>query len=87
MEVPHAIRIPKSTTFWPARGHWVFRVRDGKATASFACPACGDVGSLLTHDIAANGLVTPSVMCNGVVNGTKCAYHERIQLSEWTGHK
>jgi hypothetical protein len=58
-------------------------MREGKATASMSCPACGDVGSLFTHEIAPDGIVKPSVLCNR----QGCDYHQHIRLAGWTGRK
>jgi len=73
------IPIPKSSEQRPAKGEWSPRVVGGKRTAQLACPKCGDSGSLCTHEIAADGSVTPSVMCNA------CDYHESgLRLEGWT---
>lgn len=47
-------------------------------SASFTCPN-GHVGTLSDHDIAADGSVTPSVVCS--YDG--CDFHEYIQLEGW----
>ena len=51
----------------------------GKRRVLFACPLCGDVG-LLNHEIADDGIVTPSVQCPNIA----CTFHEMIKLLEWT---
>ena len=70
--------IPKAGDKFPATGTWSPRVVAGKRTAQLSCPNCGDSGSLCTHEIAADGTVTPSVMCNA------CDYHESgLKLEGW----
>jgi len=47
-------------------------------TALFCCPN-GHIGSLSDHDIAADGTVSPSVVCSK----EGCNFHEFIQLVDW----
>lgn len=65
-----------STERWLPKGHWRFTFSDGKFTATIACPNCGAQGALDDHDIADDGRVTPSVVC-------ECGFHNTIQLSGW----
>lgn len=44
--------------------------------ATFTCPNCKQVGTLIDHDIADDGTVTPSVVCD-------CGFHEWIYLVGW----
>lgn len=61
-------------------GTWkVLETTDGKK-ASFVCPNCEELGSLAGHTIAADGAVTPSVVCSYM-----CGFHEFIRLNEWNG--
>ena len=72
------IPIPQSRFEQPTTGMWSPRTRDGKKTAQLSCPKCGDAASLCDHKIAADGTVTPSVMCN------VCDYHESgLRLEGW----
>lgn len=49
--------------------------------ASFTCPACGGIASLSNHEIAANGAVSPSVVCP-----FGCEFHEFILLEGWESY-
>ncbi len=53
---------------------------EGQRTALFCCPN-GHIGTLSDHDIAADGIVSPSVVCPGRENG--CAFHDWIKLEGW----
>jgi len=45
-----------------------------------SCPTCGFLGSLDDHEIAADGLITPSVDCPN----ESCAFHESgCRLEGW----
>jgi hypothetical protein len=50
-----------------------------KRTALFACPVCGNVFSLSGHNIATDGIVSPSVVCPY----PPCTFHEFIQILGW----
>jgi hypothetical protein len=51
---------------------------DGSPSAYFWCPDCGALGSLLGHEIDAQGNVTPSVLIH------PCGFHESgIRLEGW----
>ncbi len=58
----------------------VARLESGGATAMMAC-SNGHVASLSDHEIAADGSVTPSVVCPE----TGCDFHEYVKLNGWTG--
>jgi hypothetical protein len=58
---------------------WSKVVINGKVEVRLTCPLCG-LQSLLDHEIAADGTVTPSVVCPG---GTSCTWHEVIKLEGW----
>jgi hypothetical protein len=61
-----------------APGTWRHGTSDGSPTAFFRCPQCPTLGALAgTHDIAADGTVTPSVVC------PNCSFHEWIKLDGW----
>ncbi|MBU2118771.1 MAG: hypothetical protein KJ954_14380 [Alphaproteobacteria bacterium] len=63
------------------RGHWHgARLEDGRRACIISCPGCGNYGSLSGHSIAADGTVTPSVVCT--VPG--CGFHEWIKLEGWS---
>ena len=48
--------------------------------AIIVCPGCGMEASVgkATHSVAADGTVTPSVVCPHV-----CPFHEWIRLEDW----
>jgi hypothetical protein len=75
------VNVPKDTgqaKNWQAPGTWRPGTSDGEPTAFFHCPMCLTVGSLHgTHEIAADGKVTPSVVC------PNCEFHEWISLVGW----
>ena len=62
------------------RGRWRPAVRDGERTANLSCPLCGAVASLSQHAIAADGAVSPSVVCPSDI----CAFHEFVTLTDWS---
>lgn len=73
---------PKGT--WPhgkpEKGTWHGGKKStGVRTALLSCPDCGKIGSLGDHKIAANGAVSPSVVCP--TEG--CRFHEWIILDGW----
>lgn len=64
------------------RGTWRAVLRDGERAAAFACPKCdfrGGLGFGTNHVIANNGIVSPSVVCDGA----GCDFHEHVQLEGW----
>jgi ribosomal protein S27AE len=65
--------IPKS----PEIGSWMRITSDGRETARVACPRCGIAQSLADHEIATDGTVTPSALCD-------CGFHEMIALDGWS---
>ena len=58
---------------------WKGVIRDGVRTAGMTCPN-GHTASLSGHAIAADGKVSPSVVCPH--NG--CDFHEYVQLEGWS---
>ena len=48
-------------------------------TANVSCPTCGQVASLSGHSIAADGMVTPSLVCPY----PGCTFHEYVKLEGW----
>ena len=59
-------------------GRWRAIVLDNVLTAEISCPGCGRCGRLSDHAIAADGIVSPSVVC------TACPFHAWIKLVGWT---
>lgn len=53
-----------------------------RKSASFVC-SNGHDGALLDHEIASDGTVTPSVVCNGIPDGEGCDFHEMVKLEGW----
>lgn len=66
------------------KGRWKRLISDGKVTACITCPKCGNFGSLAEHAIAADGTVTPSLVCPWVAE-TKCDFHDMGTLVGWRG--
>lgn len=52
---------------------------DGRFTATMSCPKCGRPASLFWHEIAANGDVSPSLVCPH----DGCDYHAYVTLDGW----
>ena len=48
-------------------------------SASVTCPNCGRTATLTDHDIAADGTVTPSLVCP---HGG-CGFHDHVKLVGW----
>ena len=70
---------PRNTSPGMAPGTWSPIPRTGKArTAFFRCPSCQNIAPL-EHEIAADGAVTPPVVCP--YEG--CEFHEFIRLEGW----
>lgn len=61
---------------------WLPLKTQGGKSASFVC-SNGHDGTLLDHEIASDGTVTPSVVCNGIPNGEGCSFHEMVKLEGW----
>lgn len=66
---------PKESFAYP--GTWQLVKTKNEPSASFVCPDCGFFGSLLDHQIAEDGTVSPSVDC------PDCSFHEHIRLEGW----
>ena len=53
-----------------------------------SCPTCGSLGTLRTHSVAADGSVSPSIVCTGkrqfADGGTPCDFHKSGKLLDWT---
>jgi len=61
------------------KGHWG-PVNDPRWVAILSCPNCGFKCSLrATHEVAATGVVTPSVICPN----EGCDWHEHVRLLDW----
>ena len=70
---------------WYAKGVWkgAKMIEDDgtvKRTANVSCPECGITASLSRHTIAADGKVTPSLVCP--YGG--CSFHDHVVLEGWT---
>ena len=52
---------------------------DPMTVIKFACPLCGTEGDLSDHDIDADGLVKPSVVCPTA----GCGFHDHVHLLRW----
>ena len=59
-------------------GTWRGTFPDAKSVR-VSCPGCGSAG-YLNHDVAADGTVTPSLVCPHSV----CGFHEYVRLVGWT---
>ena len=62
-------------------GAWYPTNRDGRFIIVFICPNCQGRGEISgsaesQHEIAADGTVTPSIVCD-------CGFHESIKLLDW----
>ena len=57
---------------------WKGGIRDGVKTANLKCPN-GHIASLAKHQIANDGIVSPSVVCPY----SECGFHEFIKLVGW----
>mgnify|MGYP001569402065 FL=1 len=58
-------------------------LKDGnRRSASFVCSS-GHDGTLLDHEIGSDGVVHPSVVCNGLPGGEGCTFHDFVKLSGW----
>lgn len=72
--------IQPASTWLPTKG-------PGGLSASMVCPN-GHDGSIRAHEIAADGTVTPSVVCHGVKQGPgyvkeDCDFHDHVRLVGW----
>lgn len=71
--IPRGERRGEPGTWWP-----VVDARAERRTASIFCPECKR-GAHLNHDIAADGTVTPSVVCPH----PGCTWHVMVKLAGW----
>lgn len=62
----------------PARGTWRRTKTSAGPSANIVCPQCGTEGAL-DHEIAADGAVSPSLVCPG----KGCTFHEYGKLEGW----
>lgn len=65
----------RNGTWWPAT------YQDGARGAFWSCPKCGAAAGLKTHKINEEGLVHPSVICEGRPS-KPCDFHDYIALSD-----
>ena len=72
---------------WPTPlipGRWRPVLRQGEKPGDpmevikFACPSCGIEADLSDHEVDANGLVSPSVLCPA-----ECGFHASVTLKGW----
>ena len=75
------MNIPEHTEPGLKRGTYKRILSDGKPVAKFTCPQCDFTANLGggTHEIAKDGVVTPSVVCDG----QGCMFHDWIALVGW----
>lgn len=52
--------------------------KDETYSASIRCPECKCIATLLAHEIAEDGTVSPSVQCPWT-----CNFHEMVKLEGW----
>lgn len=68
------------------RGHGLgtWRPVRGGTSARLTCPQCG-LDAELDHEIAADGTVSRSVECPGVIaSGGNCTWHVHVRLEGWS---
>lgn len=68
---------PRSNGYLP--GTWKGLRASGKRSASFTCPRCGKIASLIRHTVRDDGTVEPSVVCPA----KGCLFHAFIRLIGW----
>ena len=72
----------KRGDIWKVKGVWMERhLQDPggvKESAAVSCPKCGEVCSLTEHSVAADGTVSPSLVCP-----FNCGYHAMVKLQGW----
>lgn len=66
----------------PPNSWWISKLSDGRRQVITKC-ANGHIGSLDDHTIAADGTVSPSVVCQH----EGCNFHEYIKLEDWENHE
>ncbi len=71
--------IPHGNPWLGDKGVWRGGVSDGVSTATVSCPDCGEVCSLTSHNIDAQGRVTPSLVCPT----RNCDFHKFVELVGW----
>lgn len=65
----------KGRPFHP--GQWAITRTPTEAKVRFCCPKCRGMGDLTeTHEIASDGTVSPSVVCD-------CGFHDLVKLEGW----
>lgn len=62
-------------------GQWWPTSENGRKTATFYCPQCGQANTLKEHAIWDDGTVLPSVVC-GWHERDQC-FHDNVLLVEW----
>ena len=75
------VAVPKITSLMDLedRGWTMMTDTDtGKVEPYLRCPGCGILAAMTRHDIAADGAVTPSILCP-----ESCGYHVHGKLDGW----
>lgn len=73
------IDVPKADLTKPGRLGWQATFHPGGWSVDLRCPS-GHIGGLGGHEIAADGKVTPSVICPH----EGCGWHVSVRLMGWT---
>lgn len=66
---------------YKARGVWrLSKLPEGRKSARVSCPSCGRPAAIHEHEIASDGLITPSLDCPYA----DCSFHESdVRLLNW----
>lgn len=71
------IELPKSSEMGK-KGTWKEMRAVDVRHVFVSCPGCGQSASMSDHTIAADGTVTPSVVCP-----FECGFHDMVRLRDW----
>lgn len=74
------MNVPQGEPGPRARGVWKL---DGEGSATMSCPTCGGLAPLTDHEIRADGVVAPSLVCPNLVDGDPCTFHDHVKLVGW----
>ena len=72
------IEVPRSRESFRKGTYRIVTTEAGNRHVLLCCPGCG-AGGFLDHEIAADGTVTPSVVCPSGA----CDWHQMVRLKEW----